>query len=288
MKLISKNYPYPILVSGSDDYINSKFEINILDGPKELDGEIVLEVSYILSSEGLMDLIENSKASVIIQVLCPFTSYRKIFVFSQNTLEIRIPKNCLGSKVKFSSYIVANMNMSNFTLEEHNKLYFSVPSEVKKGDRLAIGDVITFKLELYDALRPVASIITIKENCLKKAPEINVDLTNDKIIIYLDSTLFEKYKSMREFPELRLYLSVNIVMPAIIEALSEIKWNYTGDLERRWEISLNKMLKSMNIDIATTELSLYSIANKIFKNGLLTSMKSLEMFFNIEENENEN
>lgn len=77
-------------------------------------------------------------------------------------------------------------------------------------------------------------------------------------------------------------------MQNIIEVLSEMKWNYTGDLEKRWEISLNKILKSMKIDLFTTELSLYSIANKIFKNGLFTSMKSLEMFFNIEENENEN
>lgn len=288
MKLLGKNYPYPILIEGSDDYIDSKFEINIIDGPKENEGNILLEIEYELSSKGLKQMIDNSDANVLVRVSCPSTSYRETFTFEGNTLEIEIPKNYLGAKVEFASFIVATKDINNFMLDEHNKTYFIMPSSIRKGDRLAIGDVVSFKLEFYDALRPIASIITIKENKIKKAEAVTVDLTNDKIIIYLNSDLFEKYKQLREYPDLRLYLSTNIVMPAIIEALAEMKWNYTPDLEKRWELSLKKILKSIKVDLFTTELSLYTIANKIFKNGLFTSMKSLELFFNIEENENEN
>ena len=287
MKLLDKNYPYPILIEGSNDYIESKFDLFIIDGPKEEADHIVLEVEYNLESNGLKNMIELGSAKVVIQASCNETSYRKCFVFKDKTLFIEIPKQYLGTKIEFSSYIVSTCDDNNFILPEHNNVFFDTPTSIRKGDRLAIGDIISFKLEFYDPLRPIASVVKIKENQSKKCEPINIDLTNDKIVIYLNKELFDKYKQLRQYPDLRLYLSTNIVMPAIIEALAEMKNNYYGEQDKRWEMSIQKLLNSMKIDLQNTDLSLYSIANKIFKNGLYTSMKSLEKFYNIEETENE-
>lgn len=285
MKLNDKNYPYPILVAGSDDYCNCSFNIEIVDEPKEVNDNIVIELLYNLECHSLEKFIESKKITVIAQVLSKSTSYRKYYTFIKNRLNLSIDKSLLGSKVEINTYLTALEKIDNFILPEHNKLYFSFPMTIQKGDKLGFAETLTFDLKPYDALRPVASVVSIKVDNRKEALPVDVDLTNDKIIIYLNSSLYEKYRELRQFPDIRLYLSNTIVMPAVIEALYEIKNNPDLDRNKRWTTSIERVLKKMNIDLYSTEYSCYAIANLIFKNGIEVALASLEKFYNIENKE---
>jgi hypothetical protein len=276
MRLNDKNYPYPILVSGSQDYNNSSFNIEVIDGPREENNNILIGLQYSLKCTGLEKLLNQKKITIISQIYSRSTSFRKYYSFDENKISIVIDKGLLGSKVEIYTYITSN---------EDIKEYFSVPVKIQKGDKLGFAEMLTFDLKPYDSLRPIASIVVIKEDKRSDVTSIDVDLSNDKIFIYLNSDLYDEYRKLREFPDLRLYLSVSIVMPAIIEALYEIKNNQDLGNDKRWVSSINRVLKKLNIDLYSTEYSCYSIANMIFKNGLETSLISLEKFYNIDDKE---
>ena len=187
--------------------------------------------------------------------------------------------------MEINTYLTSLEKIENFNLQEHNKQYFSFPIAIQKGDKLGFAETLSFDLKPYDALRPIASVILIKEDKRKEASPVDVDLSSDKINVYLNSDLYDEYRKLREFPDLRLYLSTTIVMPAVIEALYEIKNNPELDRDKRWVTSIERVLKKMNIDLYSTEYSCYSIANLIFKNGIEASLLSLEKFYNIEDKE---
>lgn len=285
MKLNDKNYPYPILVAGSDDYFDCSFNIEIIDGPREENDNIIICLQYNLKCLSLEKLLEQGKLSVISQVFSRSTSFRKYYTFNKNKLDLVIDKGLLGSKVEINTYLTSLEKIENFNLQEHNKQYFSFPISIQKGDKLGFAESLSFDLKPYDALRPIASVILIKEDKRKSASPVDVDLSSDKINVYLNSDLYDEYRKLREFPDLRLYLSTTIVMPAVIEALYEIKNNTELDRDKRWVTSIERVLKKMNIDLYSTEYSCYSIANLIFKNGIATSLISLEKFYNIEDKE---
>ena len=285
MKLNDKNYPYPILVAGSDDYYDCSFNIEIVDGPREENDNIIITLQYNLKCLSLEKLLEQGKLAVISQVFSRSTSFRKYYTFNKNKLDLVIDKGLLGSKVEINTYLTSLEKIENFNLQEHNKQYFSFPIAIQKGDKLGFAETLSFDLKPYDALRPIASVILIKEDKRKEASPVDVDLSSDKINVYLNSNLYDEYRKLREFPDLRLYLSTTIVMPAVIEALYEIKNNPELDRDKRWVTSIERVLKKMNIDLYSTEYSCYSIANLTFKNGIEASLLSLEKFYNIEDKE---
>lgn len=286
MKLNDKNYPYPILIFGGDDYVDCYFNIEIVDGPKEENGNIIVDLQYDLKCHSLEELIKCGKLIVISQVCSKSTSFRKYYLFNENRLKLNIDKNLLGSRVEINTYLTSLEKIENLNIKELNKEYFLNNISFQKGDKLGFAETLTFDLQPYDALRPVASVIVIKENKGKDASYVDVDLSNDKINIYLNSDLYNEYRKLREFPALRIHLSNIIVMPAVIEALYEIKNNPSEfESDKRWVSSIKKVLKKMNIDLYTTDCSCYTIANLIFKNGIEESLKSLEKFYNIEDKE---
>ena len=281
MKQSNQNFPFPVLAKGSIDYQKDcKFSLTINQFPKEVAGFICFTLEYELTSTGLNRLVQEENASVLIQVICRETSFRRVFSFkNENKLSISINKKELSGLVNINSYIVASRNIDGFLLPEHNKDFFTVPSAINKGDKLAIGETISFKLNKFDSLRPIASIVSIKENKTTKE-DVDLDLSGEKIIIYLSKDLFSEYKKLREFPELRNYLAINVVMPSLVEALLEMRNNGdTIDMDKRWVMTLDKVLKQLDIDLYSSDLSCYAIANLIFRNGLKTSLESLDNYF---------
>lgn len=285
MKQNNQNFPYPILAKGSLDYSpDCMFSVSMNSYPKEIAGFINFSLGYELESKGLKKMVESGDATVLVQLICQDTSIRRLYNFDDTRfLDLSLNKKDFSGIIKINSFIVSNIDSNSFLFEEHNKEFFTEPMVIRQGDKLAIGESISFKLNNFDALRPIASIVSIKENKLNKV-DVDIDLSNDKIVVYLSKELFEEYKKLRELPELRSYLSLNIVLPAIVEAIGEIKNNDESlDTEKRWVFTINKLLKLLDIDLFTTDLSCYSIANIIFKNGLKTSLLALDSYFFIDK-----
>jgi hypothetical protein len=284
MKKNDVNYPYPILTSNNHDYVNCSFHAKLLNDLLIVNNEILIKLEYILNCNGIKEIIKDCKAKVMAQIKCSATSYRKIFSFEQNILEIKINKDDLVGKVIIHVYVVAIEDIDGFFMPEHNKDFFqNLSFKVFRGDKLALGDVISFNIDFYDPLRPIASVFSIRRSQNDKE-SLSLDyFSENKIVLFLNDELFDKYIRLRVNPEITVYLSSLIITPALVEILSFLKReNEEEVVGRRWHTSMLRTLQKLNIDISSTNLSLYTIANKILKNGLLSSFNCIESFYNSE------
>lgn len=279
MKGKSNNYPYPVLCCGSSDYNDSSFSIRQITPIKTEGFEIFVNLEYALDCLGLEKLIAEGKAGVFAFIFCAETSYRRTYKFSDNILNMSLSKKELSGKVMIETYLIALEDIKEFSCNELNKDFWSGRIKINKGDKLAIGDEISFSLDSYDPLRPVKSIFQFQ-----KAPDNKVSLFLDwngnKIIVFLNKELWNKYIEVAKANELKNYIPALIVIPSLVETLNYMKQNSGDeDKEKNWYKSINRQLRLKKIDLMTNDRSLFDIANDMLHNGVLTALNCVERTF---------
>src|SRR5690625_2641386 len=179
---ISTSYPYPVLSSHNDDYIESSFKTNI--EVQEQFGEFVIDAEFYLNNEEMRELITSEDCSYSIHVECSQTSFRKMFKTKANTIQIKIPVEQLRGKVDIHSFVIAQKRIEHYQNNALNDWYKHVPLSFEKGNLLAIGDAIeTTLFEDNMELLNLPSIVRINE--VKKNDFMEVDYTSDLITISL-------------------------------------------------------------------------------------------------------
>lgn len=280
MKGKSNNFPYPVLCAGSSDYVEASFNIQQITPIKAEGFEIYVNIEYDLECSGLEKLIMEGKAEVYSYIFCAETSYRRTSKFSDKILNMSLSKKELSGKVTIGTYIIALDDINEFTCEELNKDFWSGGADINKGDKLAIGDEIAFSLDSYDPLRPVKSIFQFQ-----KAPDNKVsfflDWNGNKIIVYFNQELWNKYLEVARANELKSYIPALIIIPALIETFIYMKQNCGEDYikEKNWYKSIDRQLRLKKIDLQTTDRSLFDIANDMLHNGVLTALNCVERAF---------
>ena len=97
------NYPHPVLSALNEDYINSKFDIELIDEPMVEGDKAIITVGYDLECTGLEELVKQGKAKVVIYLESVVAEYRHIEAFPAETdvLEIIINKeNIIKTEMK--------------------------------------------------------------------------------------------------------------------------------------------------------------------------------------------
>ena len=108
MKQIDKNFPYPILIKGYDDYQEKYyFKVQLIKNDC-LETHLLLSFKCELNSDFLRVLLAENKAQVICQVFCRTTFLRQIYFFNEDeTVNIRLLKNEVKDEIQFAFMIVA-------------------------------------------------------------------------------------------------------------------------------------------------------------------------------------
>jgi hypothetical protein len=273
------NYPYPVLMDGLEDYNDSSFGIECLSAqanPNEL--EVELMIKYYLDCPGLKKMIDRSEAKIALQVFSKLSSYRKIFYFdSQNEMFLKIPFDKISNKIEIAAYIISQEE-SLFSLDEHNQdLFFNVRSEIRKFDKLAIASSITVDVDPVEMTNENSSIFLIQQNSDQKY-SIDIDLSGEKILILMNEKLYHYYITMRENHGLNIFLSSQVIIPVVVEALKEIELNQYESNDKRWFKKIVQWLEKRNIDLNKNKRSCISIANEILGDGLMQSFLALNDF----------
>lgn len=287
MRNSNVNYPYPVLSAANEDYVNSKFNISLINDPS-IQGELaVIDVSYELSCDGLAKLISEGHTKVVLYLESVEAEYRRLIEFPLGSNEITITenKNMLSKFLHIRGYIIALKDINLFTLPEHNKALFgNIPFSIRKGDILAISeDFYNLPLDNYDPLADRPSIFSIRRQVLHPKEEISVDfMSYDKITIFLNNDVYEKYNNLYEAPELRMFLSSLFAAPVLVDVLSYIK-NADQDMidsisDKKWYQVLRARLLEMDIDLNTVE-SMTKVANIIIPHLFRSNIESLKDVF---------
>lgn len=286
MKKSNINYPYPVLSASNDDYINSAFEI-VLPVDPYMEGDLAkIEINYSLVSQGIQELIQNDKATVVVYLESVEAEYRKIFYFAKGycSLSLEINKNNLSKKLQIKGYIVANTKINPFKLPEHNAdLFGTVPFSLNKGDIIAIADGYSVPLESFDPLVDRPSIFSIRKQTDNPNEEISVDmLSRDKITILLNEETFSKYQTLYQASDVRTLLASMFAVPVLVDALSYIKNADSEEIESvqelKWYQVVDAKIRELHLDLSKED-SMTKIANIILPHVFKTNIESFTDVF---------
>ncbi len=277
------NYPHPVLSSLNEDYIDSTFDISIVDDAIEEDNnKAKLKVNYVLDCPGLQELINCGKAKVVVYIESVIAEFRQAFNFNHNETElsVELKKDELNRSLVLRGYIIADENIDSFVLDEHNKKIFGiVPFSLRRGDIMGIATHhYVIPLNSYDPLSNRPSIFRIRKQTERPNEEISADFSQDKIVIYLNADAYDKYQKLYEAPDVRGVLASFFAAPVLVDVLNYIK-NMTEEErisaeEKKWYQVIQFRIKELNIDL-NSENSLAKLVNLILPHVFVNAVESL-------------
>lgn len=247
-------YPYPVLSETLDDYKkNCIFNVDI-QLVKDASG-IRIDISAILTSKDLAEMIKNGEAAYVYHVECPQTSFRHAYMTDKPSLSIPVSSKNVRGKYQICSVIVAKKDLVNWQSEDFNEDFDGMKFDIDAGSILAVGPKAFGVVEAdVDDLAKIPSMFCIMPN--KKIKEMQVDEYDPKISIILPYDDYALFEQLNETPRLQPILYSMTIIPALIhtfELIKSIAREDPGKLEDlaeySWYRSLKKnVLKKLNID----------------------------------------
>ncbi len=287
MKKVNVNYPHPVLSAANEDYIDCSFDISLTDDPV-IEGDVaIIDVSYELVCAGLLQLVEEEKARVLLYMESVESEYRSKEFFNPHELQKRltINKNLLSKSLQVRGYVVAAADIHSFKLPEQNtELFGGMPYDIRRGDILAISEnFYNIPIDSYDPLADRPSIFAIRRQTDHPQDEVWVDLAYHKITIFLNNDVYEKYEKLHEAPEMRMFLASLFAAPVLVDVLSYIK-NADEDAiisisDKKWYQVISAKLTELGLDLSN-EPSMTKVANIVLPHIFKANIEQLADVFN--------
>lgn len=292
-------YPHPVLNEYTNDFQECAFSIEVVSH-SDNGNSLTFEIKCDLQCEGIVKMIKDGFAKIVLRVTCFRTSFREIFALKlDGTTIVDIPKNLVVDVLDLQAMIVSNGDYSTYALSEFNQRYFgSQQFHLSKGYVMANEPGIKIKLDtllekdmagvVLVAVDPDINEIKVNYATVK---EENPKLT-DYIVITLPETEYTNYAKLRTKKHLKngieRFLQSTLILPAITEAISKLRKEeyllenieeedyeilYKGTV---WADSILKALNNSGIDdLANCTSSDYELANKILGNVAADSLNNL-------------
>lgn len=229
MKISGYKFGHPVF--GIDDYYDFKpelvIETDIID-----DNLVIKSNKFDLGSNNdLKHLIENDKASLLAEVFCSWTMYRKSFK-SKEKIDITIPTSRLKNKIETLYLIVAKEDIPDYTNSSVKTELQGQSFYIEKGDIL--GFLGEEKITL-DVSTSMDSIVKIRESREKKVHTFI--WTESSIIINLPSLLYAKLNKFKASLEYQKILVSSVLQSALIHACYKLEIDGTYS-EKNWHKAL--------------------------------------------------
>jgi hypothetical protein len=278
MDIRYKFFPYPVLSSFSDDYINCKF-ITDIKAVRDIK-DIVFYLNVFMNNTELQTLISTNKIEYVFHIECSQTSYRAIVSTADLENIKRIPENKLNGKVTICSFIVAKENLKSYTNNMFNSDYGNLVFNIEKGSILAIGGQTNVEIvKETEELSKIPSIFSIIRLDTDENAGMKFELGRDKITIQLANETFYKYKNSISMPIFQPVLHSMIIMPALIYVFETLKNAGIEEYEAyRWFKAIERILKKSNIELNSSTLDnkpSYELAQRLLDLPVDRALKSL-------------
>ena len=190
MKIRGYKFGHPVF--GYYDYYDFAPDFDIQFAVED-DTLIISQKSFDLgSNDDLKKLIQNEQATVIAEIFCSHTMFRKCFRL-EDAFKISIPIDELKNKVECFFFIVSNQIIENYTNTSLKGNLNEDSYYVEEGDVLAFLGEYKFDLDLKGTT--VDSFIKIREK-EEKDKGVSYIFQDDSIILQVYE---EDYNKMMKF-----------------------------------------------------------------------------------------
>lgn len=284
MEISNKLFPYPVLASFNDDYVESNFdvEIKIKSNNRQY---VIFDVQVVLENDHLLNLIESDLVDFAIHIECSNTSYRSLIRFSDLSYELVIPSGMINKKVTLCPYILARKTIADYFNPQFNKYYEGLSFYIDRHSILAISLPSDIFIEKdYDDIKKVSSIFSIVKDLNEESKDIIVE-KDDLIRIKVPQKQYDDFKNLTIGLTHMDIINSIVIVPVLVGVFEECKRNGALFIEEyqdfKWYRALKKALKKREIDIEAEsfkEQDSLVLAQSLLENPI---MKAIEKYTKI-------
>lgn len=278
MIIHDRSFPHPVLAPFRDDVSPNDFSLEIVVTPDADNFYIDLRFAY--SNPTLNDLVGNGRAIHSVHLECKRNFYREIFNFQSLTERITIRASELVGRVEVSGLIRAQVPIDSYSIAGSHADYGDAKFQIRSGDVLAACQTQYFDAFVdYDALRNISSILTICRSEQPNERPMLVETSDDRIVATLSQNDYDRYTNLKADPALGPLLANQVVVPALLEAVHEIRdasdEEFEEGMSRRWYRSIYKSLSDSGIDLRKKKNSAMEALQILLKLPVRRSLEGL-------------
>lgn len=279
---ISNSYPYPVLHSENDDYINSSFEIDY--SIHQSFGDIRIESTFNLQDSIIKEFIQSGEAVFLLHVSCPQTSYRKSFKTSDTNMTVDILDKSLRGKVFIHTFITVQKPITDYKNPSLNDWFKNVPINFDKGNYLAIGKSVEVTLNEDDTeLMNLPAVVDIRK--AHKNEFMEIDLYSDNLTISLPPAEYDSYQR-NAGTSLKFTILSMVILPSLTQVFSQLTKNHS-DLESYvWYQVMERIFRENGKnfeDVGTDKLPPLKAAQLVLRKPLKNSFEEIDKFSILED-----
>ena len=270
----SATFAHPVVAPFLDDVIDNRFGLRSFSA--RADGShYCLDAEFELQNMDLADYIAKGVAAFALLTEARNFFYRALHSPLKSADSVKLDADSLSGDVECIPLVVATRDIPDYRLSDFNTDYKNVRIAVRSGDVLAIGDGQTFPAEKeYDTLQKLSSIMQVLEDKKIRPGSMDVALGEDKISIFLCPDDHARYSTLSKLAEAAPVLMQMLAIPALQEAIADLRRSEEAGGQRRWETALRKRLEKMNISL--TDSTPADIACRLLDGSMTPSLATLD------------
>jgi hypothetical protein len=288
MNILDRSFPHPVLSPFRDDVLPNEFFLKLKIQP---DAEVFyIHHEFVHENETIHGLTGSGKAHYAIHVECKRNYFRKVFLLKEARGGISISASDLVGHVEMVGLVVSAGSIADYAPSGMHPDYEGRGFSLDVGDVLAASQTQSFEAYTdYDPLARISSIMTVRQSEDLDEGPMAVDLEDDKITVVLSKTDFTRYTDLKADPSLGPLLANQVVVPALLEALHEMRGlpdeEFELDMQKRWFRSVHKKISDLGIDIRARDKPVMEVLQLLLKLPLRRSLEGLIRVNPLEEGE---
>jgi hypothetical protein len=278
MIIHDRSFPYPVLAPFRDDVTPNSFSFQIAV-TSDADNFYV-EARFDYSNSTLQRLVNEGTAVYAVQLECKRNYFRALHLSKDAIQKIVVSASELVGRVEANGFILASNRIGDYAIEGAHADYGDASFAVQAGDVLALSTTQRFDAYVdYDPLRQISSILTVRKSETLEEGEMQLDTSEDRLVATLSQRDYERYTDLKGDPTLRPLLANEIVVPALLEAVHEIRSvgedDFESEMTKRWFRSIVKKLEEDGIDVRKSDKTVLQIVQKLLKLPLRRTLEGL-------------
>jgi hypothetical protein len=131
----------------------------------------------------------------------------------------------------------------------------------------------------YDPLKQVLSILKVEKAEDTSCTAFSLETSGNLIVVTLSQSDFDRYTDLKADPTLGPLLANQLVVPALLEVLHEMKSipddEWEAEMDKRWFRSIAKKLEDYQIDIRASSTSSVNALQALLRLPLRRSLDGI-------------
>ncbi|MBM7326592.1 hypothetical protein JS562_26385 [Agrobacterium sp. S2] len=244
---LSRAFPYPVLRSKVDDYIDGDIQATI-EFSQSLDGhQLSATIQFALSVPEIKALIAEGRASYAVVFACRDTYYREPVFSTENKFEHSFSTGALRGEVLIYPYVVARVDINNFECGWINPEFGKGPFQFLKGSALALEEPQSVYVD-RDSFKPISSSFVLVKDDTVPYGEWRVKPDQNKVRIAVNPELKARLDVARNNNKNKAILLNSIYLGAVTQCVSLIKNSEEFD-EFRWAKIFRQRCEELSIEL---------------------------------------